>query len=526
MKIRELTHLLTLNFKNSFMRKSNHSLKKPMSIFTLVALISIFFASSCNAEKTELEKFLNRIEIQYEQISIELGTAYWNFYSGEAEADLVAPKNKYYDLLTNDTLNSYIDTWYPKRSEVKDTLLRRRIEVWHNTLLSAKVEYDAEIMKLRNELEEMLKVTDDNNNNTDDFSTKMLTLIKLRNKKAQELGFDNYVHLSFDNNGLGYTWFTNFVEKLDKETLESYKTLVEKTKAEKQISEFDQRNAFQYIGMFYANNTPPEPEKNNIDLVKESLANIGIDYTNLPAKLVEKQLPAGVGGQGIMLNIPYDFRAVMTLGMDISVWMHEMGHGLHGLYNSINSPILEGYEWIPGNGAPAFSEGMAETSAGFTRNDEWLKKYTSLTDEDIKKRQEIMNTYAPAFIRYHLSNFVKEMELYLYPEKSYEEIQTEVAKKYMLIETDKIRTQDLKNIIYVSYPLYLQNYLIADIVACQIHQTLEEKFGSNYAFNKEVGSYLQQFYIGGEYYTWQQRMVNGTGKELDVDSYLKFYHIK
>ncbi|HAN18285.1 MAG: hypothetical protein A2X13_04720 [Bacteroidetes bacterium GWC2_33_15] len=506
----------------------NHSsfLRKYTVALTVLVLVLIFTFTSCQAKTTELEKFLNRIEIQYEQISIELGTAYWNFYSGEGDADLVTPKNKYYTLLINDTLNNYIDTWYPKRSEISDTILRRRIEVWHNTLLSAKVEYNAEVMKLRNELEEMLKVTDENNNKTDNFSGKMLLLIQLRNKKAQELGFENYVHLSFENNGLGYKWFTSFVENLDKATLEPYKALVEKAKTEKQITQFDQRSAFQFVGMFYANNTPPEPEKRNIDLVKESLANIGIDYTNLPSKLVEKQLPEGVGGQGIMLNIPYDFRAVMTLGMDISVWMHEMGHGLHGLYNSINSPILEGYEWIPGNSTPAFSEGMAETSAGFTQNTEWLKKYTSLTEEDIQNREEIINTYAPAFIRYHLSNFMKEMELYLNPDKSYEEIQKDVARKYMLIETDDIRTQELKNIIYVSYPLYLQNYLIADIIAGQVHQAMEEKFGTDYAFNKETGNYLQQFYKGGEYFTWQQRMVNGTGKELDVNAYLKRYNIK
>ena len=184
-----------------------------------------------------------------------------------------------------------------------------------------------------------------------------------------------------------------------------------------------------FIGQFYGNNNPAELKiEDNIELVKISLNNIGINYDELPAKLVEMQLPAGIGGQGLMINIPNDFRAVMTLGMDISVWMHEMGHGLHGLYNSINSPILEGYEWVSGNANPSFAEGMAETSAYFTRNIEWQRKYTNLTEEQIIERKETANNFAPAFVRYHLFNFMRETELYLHPEKSYDDIQVELAK--------------------------------------------------------------------------------------------------
>ena len=84
---------------------------------------------------------------------------------------------------------------------------------------------------------------------------------------------------------------------------------------------------------------------------------------------------------------------------------------------------------------------------------------------------------------------------------------------------------DLNNIIYVAYPLYLQSYLLADIIACQIHQTLKEKFGNEYVFNKDVGKYLEVFYKHGEYYPWQERMIMGTGKELDIDAYLNYYKI-
>ena len=497
------------------------------TLFFLFTFINSFLTSR-SGDENELETLLNNMEIRYENIAQELGIEYWYFYSNEEDADLKTPKEKFYNLLINDTLNSLIDKWYPIRSEINDTILIARVEKWHNVLLSAKVEYDSEILKLRNELEEMLEVSENEEKSKDDFEVKLLKLIELRNKKSVELGYDNYVHLTFETNGLGYEWFMEFIAEMDKSSLDAYKLLVEKTKKDVGIELFDQRNAHQFIRRFYANNDPAKlKNENNIELVEKSLKNIGINYNELPAKLVEMKLPDGVGGQGLMINIPNDFRAVMTLGMDISVWMHEMGHGLHGLFNTIHEPILEGYEWIPGNANPSFSEGMAETSAWFTRNKEWQKKYTDLTEAEINERKETVNNYISAFIRYHLFNFMQETELYLHPEKSYDEIQIELSRKYLLIETEEVRTRDLENIVYVSYPLYLQNYLIADIVACQVHEILEKKYGKDYAFNKDVGNYLiDKFYSAGEYYNWNDRLIHGTGKPLDIESYLQFYNIK
>jgi len=500
--------------------------------FSKIAFLLIFFLSisytSCTNKINNLEEYLTKMENLYEQVAFELGDAYWNYYSAEAETDLKTPKKKFYNILVNDTLNNLIDTWYPIRSEIKDTILRKRVEMWNNVLISAKVEYDAEIMELRNELEEMMEVSGEKDISDYDFEAKILKLIELRNAKSVELGYDNYVHLTYETNGIGYEWFLDFVDQMDKSSYEAYKKLVNETKLENKLNEFGQRNAFMFIGQFYGNQDPTELKiENNIELVQTSLENIGIDYATLPAKLVEEQLPEGIGGQGLMINIPNDFRSVMTLGMDISVWMHEMGHGLHGLFNSINSPILEGYEWVPGNANPCFAEGMAETSAYFTRNIEWQKKYTNLSEEQITERKERTNKYAPAFVRFHLFNFMKETELYMHPEKSYEEIQIELAKKYLMIDTEEMRTRDLNDIIYITYPLYLQNYLIADMVATQVHKTLFDKFGENYAFNTEVGDYLiNNFYYAGEYFDWEDRLIQGTGKTLDINSYLEYYKIK
>ena len=91
------------------------------------ALFLLFFFqlihTSCLGNEKELEAILNEMELRYENIAQELGVAYWYFYSNEAEADLKTPKDKFYNLLINDTLNNTIENWYPKLGEIKDTIL-------------------------------------------------------------------------------------------------------------------------------------------------------------------------------------------------------------------------------------------------------------------------------------------------------------------------------------------------------------------------------------------------------------------
>ena len=78
------------------------------------------------------------------------------------------------------------------------------------------------------------------------------------------------------------------------------------------------------------------------------------------------------------------------------------------------------------------------------------------------------------------------------------------------------------NIFYVAYPLYLQNYFFSRMISQQVHRAIEEKFGEDYVFNKEVGEYLIKNYYGeGELLSWREKLKRATGKELDIEEYLE-----
>ena len=75
--------------------------------------------------------------------------------------------------------------------------------------------------------------------------------------------------------------------------------------------------------------------------------------------------------------------------------------------------------------------------------------------------------------------------------------------------------------VYVSYPLYAQNYVIGEIVSWQIHNALQKEFGKSYYNNPATGQYLiDNLYSDGTFQNWQDRLEKVTGKKLDLDGYL------
>ena len=504
------------------MKKTQRSIS---SIIGFLILISLF---SCTREKfseSQLLQYLDSQEEIFEQISVSIGIEYWKLYTEEGKADLESPKQQFAELFRNDTLNSTVNTWYNRRKRIKDSALKRRVELWNNILIGAKVNLDEEILNLTNQLETWLAVSADPEDkpSPEELEAAALKLMKLRNKKAKELGFKNYAELILEITELGSDWFYSFVETIDKTTLIPYKNLISKIKAEESKTDIGIVDA-RKLGLQYRmlSRGPQITGERMFLLMKETVENIGIRFDSLPVQFEERKMPPGIGGQGFALHIPKDFRAVVAPGLPLGSRLHELGHGLQWMFTAIESPILKGYEWSLGNSCGAFDEGMAETMARFIQNPEWLKKYTDLSDEEFLDKKAKIQALTPAYFRFLMNIFMFEVEFYKDLNRNPDELAQSLQKKYLLVDEPLKTPMSLANMIFVSYPLYIQNYMIGDIVSWQVHKALEENFGKDYAFNEEVGPYLEEtLWKNGELFTWQIRLIKASGKELDIEGYLK-----
>jgi hypothetical protein len=456
-----------------------------------------------------------------------MGEEYWRLYTEEGEANLAGPKQQFATLFRDDTLNSTVDSWYSRKEKIKNLTLKRRVELWHNILTGAKVNLGEEVLDLTNQLEAWLAVGADTEDKPpqEELQAAALELMKLRNRKAIELGFANYAEMILEITELGSEFFHSFVDTIDESTLLPYQQLLEKMKVEQDKTELGIADVRKLMSQYYMNSRGPKITKEKMfPLMKETAKNIGIPFDTLPIQFVERKMPSGIGGQGFALHIPKDFRAVVMPSLPFGSRLHELGHGLQWMFTRVDSPILKGYEWSLGNACGGFAEGMAETMAKFSLNPEWLKRYTGMTEEEYLDNKSKIQPLAPAYFRFLMNIFMFEVEFYKDLDQNPEELVLALQKKYLLVDEPSKMPASLASMIYVSYPLYVQNYLIGDIISWQVHRALEEKFGKDYAFNKEVGPYLEEtLWENGELSHWQARLKAATGKELDIEGYLKSF---
>ena len=326
--------------------------------------------------------------------------------------------------------------------------------------------------------------------------------------------------MTLQNTGIDTVWFENLIHTIDSSTIIPYKDFLVNSFPENENIKYDDLREY-IIQAYMINEFPEIGNDEKEELIYKTLLNIGIEIDKLPIQFEIADLPPGIGGFGNCIDIPNDFRAVAMKKLSFYYLLHEIGHGLNWTNVSIDYPVLKGYEWCTGNLNDAYCESMAEVVAKFSQNRVWLEA-NGFDDSYVDSVQNNRKVITAVFLRLKLINTLFEIELYKNPDKSPAQIKRDLYSKYLWVDKDFSARSNLIRLSYVSYPVYEQNYLIADIISWQIHEYMEKEYGKNYALNPNTGNYLKEkLWKDGELYHWQSRVVRATGKELDLNGYLK-----
>ena len=495
-------------------------------LFILIALLSCTSAKSPGLSEDELRAYLDQKEGVYEEISVQMGLATWAYYTGEGSADLKAPREKFQKLIADEYLNRVVNHAKTVTKTFSDPVLQRRLQVWHRVLTIARVSLDPDALLMQERLEAWLKPGggEQAQPSPEEIEKTSMDLIKRRNAMARALGFPDFPTLIYEETELGAQWFDHFVKTVETITREPYRRLIGKIKEEKGGGPIALSDIRTLLKGYYADEISEELDKADQKNVNEAIINgIGIRFSDLPIRIVEKKMPEGIGGQGFAIRIPTDMRIVVQPGLKPADLTHEYGHALQYALTRVRFPILKGYEWLRGVECDAYAEGMAQTLAAFQKSPAWISSQTKLSEEEIVSRQKKQDTYAPAFLRYELLYFLFEIELYRNADQSPREVLNRLQKELLLVEDVSDKPVSLEyHFIFATYPVYVQSYLLADVIAWQVHQVLKAKFGAAYPLNPQVGPFLEEsFWKNGSLEDWQAKLKKATGRELDVPGYLK-----
>jgi peptidyl-dipeptidase A len=365
-----------------------------------------------------------------------------------------------------------------------------------------------------------------------------LRLVKLRNKAAGELGFDNYHTLSivtgeqsveeldriFDELcELTSEPFARLKGELDSILADSYGLAPEDLMPWHYHDPFFQRTPLVYdqdLDLYYKDQDVKE-------LAQEYYAGIGLPVDDILARsdLYDREgkyphaFSHDVDRQGdvrILCNLQNTERWMETV-------LHELGHAVYSKYHDRKEP------WLLREPAHSFTtEAIAMFFGRLSRNAAWMQEVLGLSEKERKEIEEVSRKYLKfqqvLFTRWALVMYNFEKRLYANPDQDLNNLWWDLVEKYQFVKRPAGPADAgwASKLHFTTAPCYYHNYMLGELLASQIHHHvvhevfgLESEQGVSYVGEKALGDYLREQVLGpGALYHWNDMIERATGEPL------------
>ncbi len=368
----------------------------------------------------------------------------------------------------------------------------------------------------------------------DDF----LELVKLRNKSAHELGFDNYHTLSivtgeqsvqeldavFDElHNLTDEPFARLKKELDLILADGYGIAPEDLMPWHYHDPFFQRTPLVYdqdLDLYYK-------DKDVKELSQEYYAGVGLPVDDILARSDlydrENKYPHAFSED---LDRKGDVRILCNL-QNTERWMetilHELGHAVYSKYHDEDEP------WLLREPAHSFTtEAIAMFFGRLSRNAAWMQEMLDLSDKERAEIEQVSEKYLRfqqvLFARWAMVMYNFEKQLYADPDQDLNNLWWDIVEKYQLIKRPPGPADAgwASKLHFTTAPCYYHNYMLGELLASQLHHhiihevfELDSDESVSYVGNEALGDYLQREVLGpGARYQWNDMIERATGEPL------------
>ncbi len=522
----------------------------------------------------QFEKFLREVTEKIIPLTKEAHIAYFEAsISGKPEdyqkaSDLELKLSKIYsDKQAFNELKKF-----KEKNEIEDLFLKRQLDLIYNTYLSHQMDENLleDIIKLSTKVEEKFatyraslngdKLTENQideilENSTDsvelektwkaskqigeEISEDVLTLVKLRNRGARELGFPNYFEMSLELNEQNSSDILKIFDNLDKKISGEFDKIKSKIDshlskrlnlpAEKLMPWHYQDKFFQLGPKIYDVDLDKFFEdKDIVELSRNYFNGMDLHIDDILAKsdLYEKEgkyqhaYCTDIDRSGdvrILCNIKPNYKWMGTM-------LHELGHAVYDKYINPDLP------WLLRTHSHIFTtEAIAMLFGRFASNPEWLKDMSIAPESEIAPVAEdclnSLKTEQIIFSRWVQVVFRFEKEMYANPEQDLNSLWWQLVGKYQKLQKPAGRDKpDWAAKIHISlYPAYYHNYMLGELLASQLYFYIKdkvlhqpEKKTVSFVGEKDVGNYLKNLFFNyGAVYPWNELIKKSTGEELN-----------
>jgi len=457
--------------------------------------------------------------------------------SGQAKKPILA---RQLDMLHNAYLGNQIDPELLKELVDLGTEIEKNFSTFRSTIEGEKV--------TDNEIKEILKDRTDSAKREQAWlaskqvgpvvADDIIRLVKLRNRAAQKLGFENFHTLSLTTAEQDVKELDRIFDELCELTNEPFAALkadLDRILAAKYGVAENELMPWHYHDPFFQET----PMVYDLDLdgyyedkdVKE-LATVFFAGIDLPVEsilddsdLYERE---GKNPHAFCTDIDRegDVRILCNLKNN-ETWMetilHELGHAVYDKYQDPEAPYLLR--------EPAHiftTEAIAMFFGRLSRNAAWMQQMLKLSDEQREEIEKVSGKYAQLkqliFARWAMVMYNFEKQLYANPEQDLNALWWQTVEKYQFVKKPAGRDKPdwAAKIHFAIAPCYYHNYLLGELLASQLHNhivhevlKLESDADVSYVNQRKLGDFMtRKVFEAGAVYEWNDMIERATGEPL------------
>jgi peptidyl-dipeptidase A len=367
---------------------------------------------------------------------------------------------------------------------------------------------------------------------------EVIELVKLRNKLAQSLGFENYYIMSLELSEQDINEVSGIFDNLAELSEEPFKRLkqeIDGKMAEKFGIEIKDLRPWHYGDLFFQEG----PKIYNVDLdgfySKDLLDKAVKFYSSLGYEvrdiLERSDLYEKLGKYPhaccIDIDRKGDIRTIQNLKNNeksMETLLHELGHAIYDKYVDSNLPyLLRRHTHI------FVTEAIAQLFGRNSKNFYFINNYgdKKIDLESAEELRKSLRLRQLVFSRWSQVMFRFEKEMYFNPEQNLNELWWNLVKKYQLIDFSRDNPDWASKIHLASSPVYYHNYLLGELLASQLSDYIIKNISnSENEFidfsNRKIGEYLKEkIFFPGKKYLWNELIEKATGEKLNPKHFVK-----
>jgi hypothetical protein len=301
-----------------------------------------------------------------------------------------------------------------------------------------------------------------------------------------------------------FSWF----DELRRETEPEYQQLLEQMRRELHVEKIEPWDLEYYFSIL-TNDFEQEhfAPQQGWSKTKQLAANLGYDLDKLPVEMSTADLSFAGAAYPILYGKEVKVLANRYAGIRFyDRLLHATGHALH--YSMINEPSF----LLRANCAEPFDEGLAQILTLMLYRPDVDTRLFALNASQAATMKERYRLKSLFDLRDTMADSLFEFEAYAEPDQDLSALYNRIHSKYLGVGMHDT-TVWAYNPMYGSDPIYLQSFVVAEMVARQIQHAVDKRFGTSWG--KAAGDYLKdQFYSRGARQNLAGIMQAGTGERL------------